>query len=75
MKLVFLLIGGPLFLIATVFHIWVRMALNRNDPELEEVYHEFEEQHVSYQRYLKWYHISLWVASLSLLLLFLGFAV
>lgn len=75
MKLWCLLLGAPLFLGAVIAHLVVRIRLKPQPDELEDVYHEFEEDDPGYARYLAWYKWTLWLASASLLLLFLGVAI
>ena len=65
--------GGFLFLGSAALYIYARIKLYPgNDPELDNVYYEFEEQHLGYARYLKWSRISLGGVALGMLLLFLG---
>ena len=75
MKIACLLLGAPLFLGAVVAHIVVRIRMRSQGDELDEIYHEFEDEDPSYARYLTWYKWTLWLASVSLLLLFLGVAI
>ncbi len=75
MKIACLLLGAPLFLGAVVAHIVVRIRMRSQGDELDEIYHEFEDEDPSYARYLTWYKWTLWLASASLLLLFLGVAI
>ena len=71
MRTGFLVIGAPLFVIAMVGYIYARLFLRVRD-DLEEVYHEFEEQHLDYARYLRWEKACLTTACLAALLLFLA---
>lgn len=65
-------VGGLLFLVSAVAHMYVRVRLRpRDDSGLDNCYHEFEEQHPEYARYTKWLHITLAGAALGILLLFL----
>ena len=75
MKILCLLLGAPLFLGAVVAHVIVRVRMRSQVDDLDEVYHEFEEDDPVYARYLSWYKWTLWLASASLLLLFLGVAI
>lgn len=71
MRTGFLVIGAPLFVIALAGYIYARLFLRVQD-DLEEVYHEFEEQQVDYARYLRWEKTCLTTACLAALLLFLA---
>ena len=75
MKILCLLLGAPLFLIAVVAHLVVRVRMKSGPQDVEEIYWEFEEADPAYARYLKWYRWTLWMASASLLLLFIGVAI
>ena len=68
-------VGGFLFLGSVIAHIYVRLRLRPGpDSDVEDYYHEFEEQHPGYAKYCKWLHITLGAAALGVLLLFLGLA-
>ncbi|NLH40966.1 MAG: hypothetical protein GX448_03925 [Planctomycetes bacterium] len=65
------LIGGFLFLASAAAHVYVRVKLRpRDDSDLDEYYHEFEDQHPQYARYTKWLQITLGGAALGLVLMF-----
>lgn len=66
----FFLIGAPLFILALMVHVWVRLRLRPKDDL--EVYYEFEEQQQEYTVYSWWLTATLVMASLAALLLFLG---
>ena len=69
------IIAGPLFLISFAAHIYVRLRLNpKNDPELEDYYYEFEDQHPEYAKYTKWLKITFTAIVISALLLFIPLA-
>ena len=73
MQIILLIIAAPLFILALASHIYVRVKLNpKNDPELDDCYYEFEEQHPGYSRYLKWSKITFTTIVVSALLLFLA---
>ena len=73
MKIILIIIAAPLFLIALAAYIYVRVKLNpKNDPELDDYYYEFEEQHPAYGKYLKWLKITFTILILSALLLFIA---
>ncbi len=74
MRLLCLLLGAPLFLASVLTHVVVRVKMKSEQSDFDDLYHEFEESDPAYARYLTWYKWSLWLASVSLLLLFLGVA-
>ncbi len=65
------LIGAPLFVIALIVHVWVRVRLRPKD-EPEDAYYEFEDQDQGYAVYSQWLAATLVIASVAALLLFLG---
>jgi len=53
--------------------LYVRLRLNpRNDPELDDYYWEFEEDHPGYARYSRWSTITFSAAVIAALLLFIA---
>ena len=73
MNTIIYLIAGPLFLIAICGHIIVKAKLRpKEDSDLDDYYHEFEEQHPGYARYLKWSRVTFTAAVAAALLLFLA---
>jgi hypothetical protein len=64
-----------LFLVSLAAHIYVRIRLRPKDPDLDDYYHEFEEQHPEYARYTKWLKITFTGLALGALLLFIAIAV
>ena len=73
MDTIILIIAGPLFLTAVAGHIYVKICLRPGD-DLDEYYHEFEDQHPDYAKYSKWSRITLTAAIISMLLLFIAIA-
>ena len=71
MRIGLVVIGAPLFVVAMLGYIYARLFLRVRD-DLDHVYHEFEEQHEGYARFLKWERICLTMGSLAALLLFLA---
>jgi len=71
MKALVCIIAGMLFIASAAAHIYVRIRLRPKDADLDEWYHEFEEQHAEYARYLKWSKITLSGVIISMLLLFI----
>jgi hypothetical protein len=67
-------LGGLLFLASLAAQLYVRLRLRPGpDSDLDEYYHEFEDQHPDYARYTRWLRITSGGAALGMLLLFLGF--
>ena len=67
------ILGGLLFLVSAAAHLYVRLRLRpRDDSDLDDYYHEFEDQHPQYARYTRWLQITLGGAVLGILLLFFG---
>jgi hypothetical protein len=70
------IVAGPLFVISFVGHIIVRLRLRpKDDSDLDDYYHEFEDQHPGYARYTKWSRITFGAATIAALLLFLALAI
>ena len=67
------ILGGVLFLSSTAAHLYVRFRLRPgDDSDLDDYYHEFEDQHPGYARYDKWLRITMAGATSGVLLFFLG---
>ena len=67
------ILGGFLFLGSVMAHVYVRVRMRPGqDSDLDDYYHEFEDQHPGYAQYTKWLRITLSGAALGVLLLFLG---
>ncbi len=67
------LVGGLLFLGSVGAHLYVRLRLRPGeDSDLDDYYHEFEDQHPGYARYTRWLQITLAGTAIGILLLFLG---
>jgi hypothetical protein len=76
MLMLLYIVGGFLFLASAAAHLYVRLRLRPGeDSDLEDYYHEFEDQHPEYARYTRWLRITLSGAALGLLLMFLGAAI
>jgi len=69
MNAVLYIIAGLLFLISVAGHFYVRLRLRPDDSELDDYYHEFEDQQPGYARYDKWCRITLAGVAVSMLLL------
>ncbi len=69
MKIIIILIACPLFLVSLAAHLYVKVRMRPGD-DLDEYYHEFEEQHPGYARYTKWSQITFTGAVIGALVLF-----
>jgi hypothetical protein len=72
MDTVLYIIAGPLFLVSIVGHFYVKLRLRPDDSELDDYYHEFEDQQPGYARYERWSRVTLTGAAVSMLLLFVA---
>jgi hypothetical protein len=69
------IIGGLLFLISLAAHLYVKWRLHpKEDSDLDDYYHEFEDQHPGYARYMKWSKITFTAIVIAALLLFIAAA-
>ncbi|MHC4117005.1 MAG: hypothetical protein ACYSWO_05815 [Planctomycetota bacterium] len=66
------IIAGMLFLISVAGHFYVKIRLRPDDSELDDYYHEFEDQAPGYARYDKWMRITSIGIAASMLLLFVA---
>jgi hypothetical protein len=68
-----MLFAGSLFFISAAAHIYAKLRLRpRDDSDLDEYYHEFEDCHPGLARYNAWCRITLTGVILAMLLLFLA---
>ena len=73
MDVILYIIAGPLFLISIVAHLYVKLRLRpKEDSDLEDYYHEFEDRQPDLARYLKWSRITFAAATTGALLLFIA---
>jgi len=73
MDIMLYIVACPLFMISVAGYIFVKLRLRPlDDCDLDDYYHEFEEQHPAYARYLKWSKITFTGAIIATLLLFLA---
>lgn len=72
MDVILYVIAGPLFLVSIAAHFYVRLRLRPDETDLDDYYHEFEDQQPGYARYAKWSRITFAAAALGVLLLFLA---
>jgi len=76
MDTIIYIISGPLLLISLAAHLYVRIYLRPKDgSDLDDYYHEFEDQHPAYARYTKWSRITFAAAAVATLLLFIAMAI
>ena len=66
------IIAGPLFLISIAAHFYVKLRLRPDDSDLDDYYHEFEDQQPGYARYAKWSAITFAGAVVGALLMFVA---
>ena len=72
MDTILYIVGCVLFLTCITGYIIVQVRLRlRDDSDLEDYYHEFEEQHPGYARYLRWSRITFTGAVIAALILLL----
>jgi hypothetical protein len=73
MDTILYIISGPLFLISLAAHLYVKLRLRPKDnSDLDDYYHEFEDRHPDYARYTKWSRITFSAAVIAVLLLFIA---
>lgn len=65
--------GGFLFLGSVGTHVYARVRLRpRDGSDLDDYYHEFEDQHPGYARYTRWLRLSMAGEAAGVLLMFLA---
>ena len=75
METILYIIAGPLFLISLAAHLFVKLRLRPKDnSDLDEYYHEFEDSHPELARYNKLSRLTFTAAVIAALLLFLAVA-
>ena len=73
MDVILYIIAGPLFLVSFGSYLYLSIKLKKEyDPDLDDYYHEVEDQHPGLARYNKWSKITFAIAALSALLLFIA---
>lgn len=71
MTAILYIIACSVFLSAIAGHIYVKLRLRPgDDPDFDDYYHEFEDQHPGFARYEKWSRITFAAAVVSALVLF-----
>jgi hypothetical protein len=72
MDTILYIIAGPLFLISLAGYLYVKLRLKpKEGSDLDDYYHEFEDQHPAFAKYIKWSKITFTAAVIAALLLFL----
>ena len=72
MRIMLYIVACLLFLISIIGYVAVQVRLRpKEDSDLDDYYHEFEEQHPGYARYLKWSRIMLTGAIIAAMMLLL----
>ena len=73
MDIVLYVIACPLLLVSSAGYIGVKLRLRPgDDSDVDDYYHELEEQHPGYARYLRWSRITFTGVVVAMLLLFLA---
>lgn len=71
-----ILFAGSLFIASAVAHIYAKVRLRpRDDSDLDNYYHEFEDQHPGLARYNAWCRVTLTGVIIAMLLMFLAIVV
>lgn len=72
-NVILMLVAGTLFCISTAAHIYAKVRLRpREDSDLDEYYHEFEDRHPGLARYNAWCRVTLTGVVIAMLLMFLA---
>ena len=72
-KLMLILISGLLFTASAAAHLYAKVRLRpREDSDLDDYYHEFEDQHPGLARYNAWCRVTLTGVIIAMLLMFLA---
>ena len=71
-KIALILLTGTLFCVSAAGYLFVKIALRPKDNDLDDYYHEFEENSPQLARYEKWSRITFIGAITAMLLLFLA---
>lgn len=65
--------GGFLVVGSLAAHVYARLRLRPGeDSDLDDYYHEFEDEHPEYARYTKWLNVTMAGAAAGMLLMFLA---
>jgi hypothetical protein len=73
MKPILYIIAGPMFVVSFGLYLYLSRKLKKQyDPDLDDYYHEVEDQHPALAKYNKWTKITFAIAVFSALLLFIA---
>jgi hypothetical protein len=76
MDAILYIIAGPLFIVSVAGYIFVKRRLRpKEGSDLDDYYHEFEDQHPEYAAYLKWSKITFTAVIISMLLLLIAIVI
>lgn len=76
LKLILILSACPIFLLAIIAHIIVKLKLRpKDDSDFDEYHYEFEDHFPGFEKYTKWSRITFTTAVISALLLFIAIAI
>lgn len=76
MEIILYIIGGPMFLMSIVAHLYVKLRLQpKDDSDLDDYYHEFEHLHPGLARYTQWSQITFIAAIIGALLVFVAMVI
>jgi hypothetical protein len=72
LKIVIILISGPMFLISFLGYLYITFKLRSlYDDDLDDYYYELEDKHPGLAKFNKWSKISLTIAIVSALMFFI----
>jgi hypothetical protein len=72
-KVLMILFAGSLFFVSAAAHLYAKLRLRpRDDSDLDDYYHEFEDQHPGLARYNAWCRVTLTGVIIAMLLMFLA---
>jgi len=76
LKLIVILSACPIFLLAIIAHIIVKIKLRpKDDSNFDEYHYGFEDHPPGFAKYSKWSQITFTIAVISALLLFIAIAI
>ncbi|MFC1676943.1 hypothetical protein ACFL3G_07770 [Planctomycetota bacterium] len=71
MAVLLYMIAGPLLLVSVVANLYVKLNMRPgDDSDVDDYYHEFEDQHPAYAKYQKWSKITFTSIVAAVLMLF-----
>jgi len=73
MRAILYIIGGPLFLVSVIAHIYVKVRMRpKPGSDFDDYYWEFEHRHPGFARYSRWSQLTFAAAVVAALLLFVA---